>query len=1212
MTRRSWWIAVLAALILAGGGGLYVASRSAAARHWALAQVETRLSAALGRPAHIEAVTIRLWSGGLDLLGVRVTGDGSPPGGTLFAADRVEVHWSWSALPRRRIVLRSLSMTHPRLTLAATGPSAVRLEDSLPLLLQSQPVAIGGWPLLVRLATIQGGQVQWVEGAEVRGALEGLQGELTWRGLLQGTRTLAGDVRAARWRTALWGRPQELEAIRARLQGTGNALALSAAEFRMAGAVVKASGSLLDAAGNPRMDLRLDVQAPLQALVDALRSERKLEGSLAVAGRLRGGWEQVTFQGEGALQLLGQTGPATPLQFGLRWSDGRLLAETAGRAAEAGGSYQASLTVQPATGSYAAELRTTQADLTHLTGLPATLTALIGFHLPAGVSGRLTTDLDLTGQGTDLTTLRGHATIRVDDLRIPGETAGGGLQAQIAATRDRLTVQALTLDLPGAQIQGQGEWNFRTGQLNLPLQADLRNVGAFGRGFGLPALGGRATFQGRLLGTRDAPRLQGQLTWREARIATQRLDAVSGDIQLAGRALRTPHLTVRIGRTVATVRGSILARGTTPLRRLDVKRDLVLDLTGQLNPARTADLGALLPPDLQVEGAFRASGRLTGPLSALSGDMDIALGNFRTWEESWQRGSARLRIRQGAVDVTRLILRRGQEQLTGEIRLGADGSLQGELASTPMDLARSGTLARSDVTGRARFRLQFQGTLRDTRTLGQAEVSALIFRGTPFGPGSATFTLDHKVVTLDLTVQKGAERLQAVFSPPPNRTIRATLLLQGAELAPVLRLADIQIAPSWQPRGSGRIVFQGPAKDLAASQGTMSLDRLRLRFGEDLWESRGPVQATFSRQVVTFQPLHLSAGSAEVEIHGRAGEGNATDLAVAGQVPLVLLGQWLPVARATAGIADVNLRLRGALSAPEVQGSVRIQGGRVSLLRLPQEFQDVRTTLTLQNGRTQIQNWTARLAGGTFSASGEVWHEGGHWGLELAFQESGGRAEQLLAGLTGGTGEVTGDVSLGGSLTSLGASGEEFWRNLDGALTLRMKDGRIGRYTFLARLLSLLNVAQFLQLKSPDLFGESMPYQTLTADFTIRQGIARTEDLLLDSRAMKVNAVGTIDLPEQTADLTVAIKPFQTVDTIVTTIPLAGWILGGKEKSLLVAYYKVHGPLKDPQVTPVPLKSVGRNLFGIFRNLLGIPEALSSAFEGLPPQQVKPEQGQQR
>jgi hypothetical protein len=47
-------------------------------------------------------------------------------------------------------------------------------------------------------------------------------------------------------------------------------------------------------------------------------------------------------------------------------------------------------------------------------------------------------------------------------------------------------------------------------------------------------------------------------------------------------------------------------------------------------------------------------------------------------------------------------------------------------------------------------------------------------------------------------------------------------------------------------------------------------------------------------------------------------------------------------------------------------------------------------------------------------------------------------------------------------------------------------------------------------------------------------------------------------------------------------------------------------------VTAVPLKSVGRNVFGIFRNLLEIPEALTGPYEELPPQPVKPEEGGRR
>jgi uncharacterized protein YhdP len=155
-----------------------------------------------------------------------------------------------------------------------------------------------------------------------------------------------------------------------------------------------------------------------------------------------------------------------------------------------------------------------------------------------------------------------------------------------------------------------------------------------------------------------------------------------------------------------------------------------------------------------------------------------------------------------------------------------------------------------------------------------------------------------------------------------------------------------------------------------------------------------------------------------------------------------------------------------------------------------------------------------------------------------------------------------------------------------------------------------VNVAQLLQFKDPELDAEGMPYDRMTADIKIAHGIAQTENLVLDSRAMKMNAVGTLDLADETVDMTVAVKPLQNIDSILTNIPIAGWLLGGKEKSILVAYYRVTGPVRDPRVTAVPAKSIGRNVFGIIRNLLEIPEAFTGPYENLPPQPIKPDEGQ--
>ncbi|MGH9670801.1 MAG: AsmA-like C-terminal region-containing protein, partial [Terriglobales bacterium] len=149
-------------------------------------------------------------------------------------------------------------------------------------------------------------------------------------------------------------------------------------------------------------------------------------------------------------------------------------------------------------------------------------------------------------------------------------------------------------------------------------------------------------------------------------------------------------------------------------------------------------------------------------------------------------------------------------------------------------------------------------------------------------------------------------------------------------------------------------------------------------------------------------------------------------------------------------------------------------------------------------------------------ADGEVRRRGDEWRLQLNFQEEAGRAEQLLAGLYRGEGEVTGALSLRGVLTSEGEDGSDFWRNLGGNIRLEMRDGRIGRYTSTAKLLALLNVGQLLELKGPELAAAGMPYQRLTADFKIQRGMARTENLVLDSPAMMVNAVGSVNLVDDT------------------------------------------------------------------------------------------------
>jgi uncharacterized protein YhdP len=309
-------------------------------------------------------------------------------------------------------------------------------------------------------------------------------------------------------------------------------------------------------------------------------------------------------------------------------------------------------------------------------------------------------------------------------------------------------------------------------------------------------------------------------------------------------------------------------------------------------------------------------------------------------------------------------------------------------------------------------------------------------------------------------------------------------------------------------------------------------------------------------------------------------------------LPLSALVVRLPMVQRVGGTATADLHVRGTLPAPEIRGTVDSSDGTVTLAGIAAPFEDLQGTVELAHKREILRSVRGKLAGGSVAATGDVSRSGDEWNFQLSLQTEGNRAEQILGGRTGGS-EVTGAVSLTGTLTSQGRDGEGFVPNLGGNLKLAMSDGYFGRQTLTVRMLSLMNVAGLLGPEKSGVLGSQVPYRRLTGDITIEQGVARTENLLLETPAFDLSAVGQVDLSNQLIEMDVAVKPLQTADKLITTIPLVGWVLGGKDGALIAAFYRVTGPLDEPKVTSLPLKSIGRNAFGIFRRLLELPEAVT-------------------
>ncbi len=264
----------------------------------------------------------------------------------------------------------------------------------------------------------------------------------------------------------------------------------------------------------------------------------------------------------------------------------------------------------------------------------------------------------------------------------------------------------------------------------------------------------------------------------------------------------------------------------------------------------------------------------------------------------------------------------------------------------------------------------------------------------------------------------------------------------------------------------------------------------------------------------------------------------------------------------------------------------------------PLSFSDARGTIVAENDTVAISPLSFRTGSGT--GQGQVLVDNGHE-TQSALTISGKFADidagYLHNELLQQKGLVTGKLS--GQVQLQGPAGPDLLTTGTGQADLHIKDGVLRKFSFLSKVFSLLNVSQLFTLHLPDMASQGMPFTSLDGSFDLRQGRLTTEDLAVASNAMNLSLVGSVDLRQDRLDLLMGVKPFGTVDKIVSKIPVAGWILTGENKALITAHFRIQGSSEAPEVNAIPITSVSEKVLGIFQRVLGLPGKVVSDVNNL-------------
>ena len=273
----------------------------------------------------------------------------------------------------------------------------------------------------------------------------------------------------------------------------------------------------------------------------------------------------------------------------------------------------------------------------------------------------------------------------------------------------------------------------------------------------------------------------------------------------------------------------------------------------------------------------------------------------------------------------------------------------------------------------------------------------------------------------------------------------------------------------------------------------------------------------------------------------------------------------------------LNLKLR-----------LSVEAGRYGKL----QFTKLHANISRDSSVIYLQGFEAALYGGRVSAKGRIAPNSARENrYDLNFNLERINADHFFQALDV-TREVTGTLNLQGDITARGATLTEVKKTALGNVRLRLSDGSLRKFSVLSKVFSILNISQLLKFQLPDMVSGGMPYDEIKGSIAIKDGIASSHDMFISSNAINVSIIGKTDIVKEELDLTIGVQPLQTVDKIVNRIPVVGWLLSGKGKSFLTAYFEAKGKWSDPKVSAIPVKSLAKGVLNIFRRVFELPVRL--------------------
>ena len=187
---------------------------------------------------------------------------------------------------------------------------------------------------------------------------------------------------------------------------------------------------------------------------------------------------------------------------------------------------------------------------------------------------------------------------------------------------------------------------------------------------------------------------------------------------------------------------------------------------------------------------------------------------------------------------------------------------------------------------------------------------------------------------------------------------------------------------------------------------------------------------------------------------------------------------------------------------------------------------------------------------------------------------------------------VEGDMTMEALFFTEGNNERDLVSNLTGTVNFDLEHGVVKKSHVFIKIMDFLSLQRVFQERPPDLSKEGLYFESIGGNIGLEKGIAKTEGLTMQSPVFNAVVKGEADLNTATLNAELGILPLVTIDTVLSHIPIVGYLLTGDEKALYADYFQVQGPISNPEVHYIALKSISNGTFGLLKRMFLTPQRL--------------------